>query len=86
VKVVDLDRTRTMREEERKQVLEEQGNIRENIKVLPGGSKSQENAIADLAARDGDLKTINKDIKDLAQKLEDARNDLAHYLATTTVE
>jgi hypothetical protein len=86
VKVVDLDRTRTMREEERKQVLEEQGNIRENIKVLPGGSKSQENAIADLAARDADLKTINKDIKDLAQKLEDARNDLAHYLATTTVE
>jgi hypothetical protein len=84
--IADLERKKTQREQDRAQTLQEQANIRENIKVLPAGSKSQADAIADLAARDADLKAANKEIKDLQQALEAARADLAQFLENTTVE
>jgi hypothetical protein len=84
--IADLERRKTQRDQDRTQILQEQGNIRENIRVLPSSSKSQADAIADLAAKDADLKAANKDLKDLAQSLESARNDLATYIGTTTIE
>ena len=51
-------------------MLQEQGNIRENIKVLPQNTTSYQNAVTDLATKDAELKQADKDIKDLQAALE----------------
>jgi hypothetical protein len=86
VAIADIQAKIQARNADRSQVLQEQGNIRENIKVLPAGSASQEAAIRDLTAHDEDLKKVNKELKDLGVALEGARADLAKYLETTSVE
>lgn len=84
--VADLERRKAQREADRTGLLQEQANTRENIRVLPAGSKSQEDAIRDLGARDTDLKTANKDLKDLQAAIEAARADLVRYLENANVE
>lgn len=84
--IADVQGKIQARNADRSQVLQEQGNIRENIKVLPAGSASQEAAIRDLTAHDEDLKKVNKDLKDLGAALEAARADLSKYLETTSAE
>ncbi len=84
--IADVQAKIQTRTADRTQVLQEQGNIRENIKVLPVGGTSQEQAIRDLTAHDDELKSVNKELKDLQTALDAARADLAKYLENSTVE
>jgi hypothetical protein len=81
----DIERKINKAGVERTQLLQEQANIRENLKVLPAGP-SQDAAVKDLTAHDEDLKAVNKHIKDLQASLEAARTDLNAFLEGTTIE
>jgi len=83
--VADLELKINRANTDRTQILQEQANIRENIKVLPTGG-SQDAAVKDLTAHDEDLRAANKKIKDLQASLEAARADLSKYIDSTTVE
>jgi hypothetical protein len=83
--IADLERQINKAGAERAQILQEQANIRENLKVLPAGP-SQDAAVKDLTAHDDDLKAANKQIKTLQDSLESARSDLNKFLESTTIE
>jgi hypothetical protein len=83
--VADIERQINRAGANRAQLLQEQANIRENIKVLPAG-QSQDAAVKDLTAHDEDLKAVNKELKDMQAALEAARADLNKFLAGVTVE
>ncbi len=83
---VSLERQKAEKEQDRARTLEEQKNVRENIRVLPVGSKSQQDAINDLSAKDADLKELNKTIKELQQKTEASRAELEKFVTETTIE
>jgi hypothetical protein len=84
--IAGLER-QTLRKKERcTRILEEQANIRENIKVLPASSKSQQDAIADLTAHDTELKTVTTEVHDLEDQAEQAKADLTKFLAETVIE
>jgi hypothetical protein len=84
--VADLERRMALKEQERGRVLQEEGNIRENIRVLPASSKTREDAINDLAARETSLKGINKEMDGLRDAIEKAKGDLDGYLDGMNVE
>jgi len=84
--MIDLERQIAAKTVERARNLEEQKNIRENIKTLPANTKSQQDAITDLSAKDGELKGLNKEIKDLNDSLQKARADFEKFLMESTAE
>lgn len=84
--MIDLERQIAAKTVERARNLEEQKNIRENIKTLPANTKSQQDAITDLSAKDSELKALNKEIKDLNDSLQKARADFEKFLMETTAE
>jgi hypothetical protein len=84
--LAELERQKAQREADRTQILQEQANIRENIRVLPAGSKSQEEAINKLGARETSLEAANKELKELQAGIEGARADLNRYLENANVE
>jgi hypothetical protein len=83
--VADLERKLAIREGERTRLLQDQANIRENIRVLPA-NKTRDDAIADLAAKDASLKVVNADMDKLRDSIEQARGALNTYLNEMNVE
>lgn len=84
--IVDLQRKKNELEQERNRILEEMRNVRENIKVLPANSKSAQDQIAELGAKDQALKDTNKAIKETQTQIEKLQKELEAYLAETTIE
>jgi hypothetical protein len=82
----DLERRLAIREQDRTRLLQDQANIRENIKVLPATSKTREDAINDLASKDAALKTAATDMDKLRESIEQARAALNTYLNEMNVE
>jgi len=85
-KMVDIERKISQKNVERNQIQQDEQNIRSNISVLPAGSKSRDDFIADLTARDNDLKKVTQELKDLQVSLDKARADLEAYLSDMNVE
>ncbi len=84
--LTDIEQKIQVRTADRTELLQEEANLRENIKVLPAGSASQEKDIQSLSAREADMDAASKDLKDLQAKLDTARSDLSNFLANATVE
>jgi hypothetical protein len=84
--LADLERQMQVKEQDRTRLLQDQANIRENIRVLPAATKTREDAINDLSAKDGALKTVTKEMDDLRAAIEKSRADLEAYLNDMTVE
>ncbi len=84
--VADAEAKLQLRVADSNRISQSEANIRENIKVLPANSKSQQDAITDLGSKDKELKQAESDIKDLQASVEKSRADLEGYLADLTVE
>lgn len=84
--MVDVQRSIATAEKNRKQVLEEEENIRKNINTLPSSSKIYQDQIKDMTDKEAELKQLNQSLKDLQAKLENARADLEKYLNEMTVD
>lgn len=84
--VADLERRMSLKEQERTRLLQDQANIRENIRVLPANTKTREDAINDLAAKDASLKTVTTEMDELRKGIEQSRAELNNYLNTMNVE
>jgi hypothetical protein len=82
----DFESQRAAKDQDRTRALQEQGNTRENIRVLEKGTKSYEDAVKDLVAKDAEVKELNKAIKDLRTQADKARADLESFLLSTTIE
>jgi hypothetical protein len=83
--VAEFERKISKANADRAQILQDQGNLRENIKVFPAGP-SQDAAVKELTARGEDLKKVNKDLSDLQASMEAARAELAKYIENISVE
>jgi hypothetical protein len=81
-----LQRRLAERNQDRQRILDDEKNIRENLKALPNDTKLRQDQITDLAAKEDDLKKATQDIKDLQQQSQDAQSDLEKYLNEMTVE
>jgi hypothetical protein len=86
IRIADLERQAVRHKDRRRRILEEQNNIRENIRVLPVSSKSQQDAINDLSAHDTELKAVTKEIHSLEDSVEQAKAELSKFLAETVIE
>ncbi len=82
----DADRKVVARTADRDEILSDEANLRENIKVLPAGSASLDTKVRELTAKDADLDAANKDLKALRASADAARDDLASYLESATME
>lgn len=82
----DFESQRAAKDQDRTRALQEQANTRENIRVLEKGTKSYQDAVNDLVAKDAEVKELNKAIKDLRAQADKARADLESFLLGTTIE
>jgi hypothetical protein len=65
---------------DRQQLLDDEQNARENIKVLPAGSKEQQDQIALLSKKVADLTANRAANEDMQKQINEANADLADYV------
>ncbi|MCL2647469.1 MAG: DUF4139 domain-containing protein [Phycisphaerales bacterium] len=84
--IADMEVKYKRKQTERSRLLEEQGNIRENLRVLPKGSQSEADAVADLKAHDTDLKKVTKEMRELQDATEKAKAEYQKFVEEVVVE
>jgi len=82
--IADIDRKIQLKQADRSQNLQEQNNLRENIRVLPNGN-NRDQAVKDLTSMQDAITQADKDIKDLQASQEKARADLEAYLSDLSI-
>jgi len=84
--VWDFQEQKQHKANERTLLLEEEGNLRENIKVLAAGSKSQQDQMNELIAREENVKRLSGEIKELDSQIAKSTAELNKLISELNVE
>lgn len=84
--LIEIQRQQQFAADLRKRQMEELGQIRDNIRVLPGGSKSQQDQITHLTEKDNDLRATIQKQQDLQTQADKAQGELDDYVSGLNLE